>query len=138
VDGKRAAFAVEGDLGLEAELGGEVALQRLGVGIFFARRFRLKRSAPLRGACCSALHADSCCASAGAVRLIQDGRPMMNRFARVEVLALDVLDQRDLERVEGQASSANGPFHYVSRTISAIGTNISQSPIPIGVSSPFG
>ena len=41
VDGERAAFAVEGDLGLEAELGGEVALQRLGAGIFLARRFRL-------------------------------------------------------------------------------------------------
>jgi hypothetical protein len=27
------------DLGLEAELGGEVALQRLGVGVLFARRF---------------------------------------------------------------------------------------------------
>jgi hypothetical protein len=35
VDGERAAFAVEGDLGLEAEL------QRLGVGVLFARRFRL-------------------------------------------------------------------------------------------------
>ena len=37
VDGERAAFAVEGDLGLEAELGGEVAFQRLGVGVIFAR-----------------------------------------------------------------------------------------------------
>jgi hypothetical protein len=46
VDGERAALAVEGDLGLEAELGGEVALQRLGVGILFARLFTvLKRLA---------------------------------------------------------------------------------------------
>ena len=37
MDDERAAFAVEGDLGLEAELGGEVALQRLGVGVLFAR-----------------------------------------------------------------------------------------------------
>src|SRR4030095_16951871 len=41
VNGERAALAVEADLGLEAELGGEVALQRLGVGVLFARRFRL-------------------------------------------------------------------------------------------------
>ena len=33
MDGERAAFAVERDLSLEAEFGGEVALQRLGVGV---------------------------------------------------------------------------------------------------------